>query len=209
MGLLTFGNQAIVRWTLITYSNVDSLVIAINSDDTFPAGSGNTNMYDGLYRMRTELFSPNHGSRPDVPHIAIVITDGHATRNVHLTIPEAQRCWEAGIQVLLVHFSACSHCFHICLSVRVSEHGTGFTFRWTLMILLQLCCKKGGPLLRRTRHFFPSSGHNHRQYSLLSCSRRTMDRDQTSQYSLHLPMERCWETHTASSFAEKIRFWTI
>jgi len=102
VGLLTFGNRAIVRWNLITYSNVDSLVRAINSDETFPAGMGRTNLYDGLYRMRTELFSPDHGSRPDVPHIAIVITDGHATLNKYLTVPEARRSWEAGIQVIAI-----------------------------------------------------------------------------------------------------------
>ena len=97
---MTFGNRAIVRWNLLTYSNADDIVSALNSDSKFPAGMGNTNMYDGLYRMRTELFSPDRGSRPGVPHIAIVITDGHATLNTHLTLPEAERCWDAGIQVL-------------------------------------------------------------------------------------------------------------
>jgi len=102
VGLLTFGNVAIVRWDLVTYSNVEDIVSAINSDK-FPAGKGNTNLYDGLYRMRTELLSPDRGSRPGVPHIAIVITDGHATRNEHLTLPEAKRCWDTGIQVLSVY----------------------------------------------------------------------------------------------------------
>jgi len=102
VGLLTFGNRAIIRWNLIRYSNAPSLIDAINSDAEFPAGMGRTNLYDGLYRMRTELFSPDHGARPEVPHIAIVITDGHATLNTHLTLPEARRCWQAGIQVMML-----------------------------------------------------------------------------------------------------------
>jgi len=101
VGLLTFANRAVVRWNLITYSNVDDIVAALKSSDKFPPSNGKTNMYDGLYRMRTELFSPEHGSRPGVPHIAIVITDGHATENELLTLPEARRCWEAGIQVFI------------------------------------------------------------------------------------------------------------
>jgi len=107
VGVLTFGNQAVVRWNLLTYSNADEIVDAINSDK-FPASQGNTNMYDGLHRMRTELFSPNHGSRPDVPHIAFVITDGHDTINTHLTLPEAERAWDAGIQVYFLSF-VCLH----------------------------------------------------------------------------------------------------
>jgi len=96
--MVTFGTYAEVRWNLIEYSNADDIIAAINSNK-FQAGKGWTNTYDGLRRMRTELFSPDNGARPEVPHIAIVITDGHATREVHRTLPEAQRSWEAGIQV--------------------------------------------------------------------------------------------------------------
>ena len=52
--------------------------------------------------MRVQFFSPVYGARPDVPHIAIVITDGFANINRDLVNPEALACSEAGIIVFAI-----------------------------------------------------------------------------------------------------------
>ena len=98
IGAVTFGSAAYIRWYLDTYNDSASVIGAIRSDTTFPAGIGHTAMGEGL-RTACQMFSPLNGSRVGVPHIVIVATDGHASDD---PIPAAKACWAAGIRVYVV-----------------------------------------------------------------------------------------------------------
>ena len=98
VGLVTFGNQGIVRFDLTTHLTSSDIARAIRS---IGAGNGNTNTYLGLLRMRTQCFGTT-GDRPDVANVAIVITDGVSTVQRTQTIPEAERAHAEGIQVFTV-----------------------------------------------------------------------------------------------------------
>ena len=98
VALVTFANKGIVRWDLAQYFNKAAIRKAL---DDIPAGNGWTNTYDGFNRMRTEVFNTDN-DRPGVQNVAIVITDGKATLNTNLTIPEATRSHDQGIKVFAV-----------------------------------------------------------------------------------------------------------
>lgn len=99
IGLLTFGNIAVERFLLNAYTDANSVINAVNN---LPRGQGETNLQAGLNMARTKFFDPNYGARPDVPHIAIVITDGMANINTSNTIPEAKASQEAGIIIFSI-----------------------------------------------------------------------------------------------------------
>ena len=63
---------------------------------------GTTNTSGALREMRLHQFVEANGDRPDVPNVAIVITDGASTEDQNQTIPEAQLAHEAGIQIISV-----------------------------------------------------------------------------------------------------------
>ena len=46
--------------------------------------------------MRQEMFTEKNGDRPGVPNVGIVMTDGVANRDAHLTIIEATKAKNAG-----------------------------------------------------------------------------------------------------------------
>jgi len=90
-GLVTFGNQGIVRFFLNQYYTTQALTAAVTA---IAAGQGQTNLYAGLNAARTQVFSLAAGARSGVPQIIIIITDGFANINTDLTIPEANACYQ-------------------------------------------------------------------------------------------------------------------
>jgi von Willebrand factor type A domain len=102
IGAVTFGSFAVVRWNLNTFNNADSVVAAIQSDATFPAGIGQTATADGLRKACGQMFQTANGGRVGVQHVVIVTTDGYANINTTDTIPAAQACWAAGIRVYVI-----------------------------------------------------------------------------------------------------------
>ena len=74
----------------------------VDAVDKINYAGGNTNTSGGLYRMRTEVFVPANGARPNVPKIAIVITDGVSTSDADKTIPYANEAKRDGIRIISV-----------------------------------------------------------------------------------------------------------
>lgn len=62
----------------------------------------NTNTSGGIYRARVDLFNPQNGDRPNVPNLAIIITDGKSTFDNEKTIPYAKDLRRDGTAVVSV-----------------------------------------------------------------------------------------------------------
>lgn len=60
---------------------------------------GNTNTSGSLWLMMDQVFTEENGDRPDVPNIAIMVTDGKATWDTQFTIPYAEEARAKGIEV--------------------------------------------------------------------------------------------------------------
>jgi collagen type VI alpha len=99
VGAVTFGNQGIVRFYLSNYTSKSDIFRAIR---TIPAGIGQTNTYEGLQKMRRDVFNEKNGDRPDVPNVGVVITDGESNINDWLTVGEAEAARSQGIKLFSV-----------------------------------------------------------------------------------------------------------
>ena len=99
IGVLVFSTEAKVEFHLNAYKNKDDIIHAISQIEYI---YGMTNTADALKLMRKEMFLPSNGDRPDIPNLAIIITDGESTVNQNSTIPEANRARAQGIQIYAI-----------------------------------------------------------------------------------------------------------
>lgn len=99
VGLITFGNIALKRFSLVDYYQKSDIINAIRS---LPAGNGETNLYEGLVLLRQQ-FQAQSGGRPELQSIAIVLTDGKPNINADKTVAEAQAAYlQDGILIYVV-----------------------------------------------------------------------------------------------------------
>jgi len=94
---LFVGNKATVNFYLSNFTDVHSLTNAIRN---IAYGDGNTNTTGGLRLMRTAIFNTANGDRPDIPNVAILITDGIPTREVPELPAEVKRIKDLGIRIV-------------------------------------------------------------------------------------------------------------
>ena len=67
-----------------------------------PYTYGMTNLYSALRRLRTEILTEEHGDRPTVQNIALIITDGRSNLNTRLTTGEARQLKAAGLAIAAI-----------------------------------------------------------------------------------------------------------
>ncbi|KAK6175185.1 hypothetical protein SNE40_013700 [Patella caerulea] len=103
IGVVTFSVGYQNEFLLNSYSDKD-LVIAAIKNITFTAGD-QTDTGLGLRYARDTIFNPANGARPNLPQIAIVITDGKST-NGTLTLVEAQETRNKGITIFAIGVGA-------------------------------------------------------------------------------------------------------
>ena len=96
VGVITYSTADHLQFHLNAHSNKMSLLRAV---DNIPYQYGSTNTADALLTMRTEMYTPENGDRPDVPNVALVITDGVSNINYRRTIPEAEEARAQGIHI--------------------------------------------------------------------------------------------------------------
>ncbi|KAK3599021.1 hypothetical protein CHS0354_012500 [Potamilus streckersoni] len=99
VGALIYSTEVNIQFHLNEYSDKDSLFKAI---ENIPYLYGSTNTADGLAAMHYQMFTKDKGDRPDVPNVAVVITDGISNINARRTIPEAEDARDAGIHIYAV-----------------------------------------------------------------------------------------------------------
>ena len=75
VGLVLYSNRANNEFFLNTYSGEEDVKRAVRRSAYI---GGYTNTSGGLRAMMHDQFTFTHGDRPNVPNVAIVITDGHS-----------------------------------------------------------------------------------------------------------------------------------
>ena len=105
IGIVTFSNYGVARMKLNQIYDEVRLKDATN--DYIWYGGGRTNTKEGLRIMREELFTEENGDRPDIPNVAIVITDGHSSHfempwRYSNPIPQATLAKDEGIKLFVV-----------------------------------------------------------------------------------------------------------
>jgi len=102
VAIVLFSNEGRVHLQLNEMHDKQSILDRI---DHLPYMDGNTNTSGGLYMMKHIVFKATNGDRPNVPNMAIVITDGHSTWDKRLTGPYAKEARDSGIRMLAVGIS--------------------------------------------------------------------------------------------------------
>ena len=87
VGAVLFSDRGELLFPLDQYLDLQGARAAILTT-RYPGA--NTNTSGGLYRARVDLFNANNGDRPNVPNLAIIITDGKSTFDNDKTIPIAE-----------------------------------------------------------------------------------------------------------------------
>ena len=99
VGAVLFSDRGELLFRLNRYTNLQDARDAILRT-RYPGA--NTNTSGGLYVARTQLFNVNNGDRPNVPNLAIVITDGKSTFDSDRTLPIAADLRAAGVQMVSI-----------------------------------------------------------------------------------------------------------
>jgi len=99
VGLLKFSTGAEVVFHLNRYGDRDSLLRAIDNVDIH---GGETNIAAALRTARRQMFTVSNGTRPGVPKILILLTDGYSNREALQTLREADLTKAAGIIIYTV-----------------------------------------------------------------------------------------------------------
>ncbi|KAI0238260.1 Cartilage matrix protein [Lamellibrachia satsuma] len=98
IGVVSFSNWAFVDFQLNSHKSEHDVRRAIRNIAHI---RGDTNTASALRYMRTVMFSAKNGARPDIPHIAIVITDGKSN-NPQITQMEAAKAHAQGIHLFAI-----------------------------------------------------------------------------------------------------------
>ncbi len=99
VGVLIYSTQVHVQFQLNTFTTRAEVNQAI---DSIPYQQGSTNTADAVRTMRTVMFTPENGDRPDVGNIAIVVTDGVSNINSRRTIPESEEARAQNIHIYAI-----------------------------------------------------------------------------------------------------------
>ena len=99
VGIIIYSTEDYLQFHLNAYNSKFDLFTAI---DDIPYRFGSTNTADALETMWSEMYTPQNGDRPDIPNVAIVITDGVSNINSRRTIPEAEQARAKGIHIYAI-----------------------------------------------------------------------------------------------------------
>ncbi|KAK7124130.1 hypothetical protein R3I94_018480 [Phoxinus phoxinus] len=96
VGLAQYSGDPRVEWHLNTHSTKEAVIDAVKN---LPYKGGNTLTGLALTYILENSFKPESGSRPEVPKIGILITDGKSQDDV---LSPAQRLRDAGIELFAI-----------------------------------------------------------------------------------------------------------
>ncbi|KAK9958258.1 hypothetical protein ABG768_012429 [Culter alburnus] len=96
VGLAQYSGDPRIEWHLNAHSTKEAVIEAVKN---LPYKGGNTLTGLALTYILENSFKPESGSRPDVPKIGILITDGKSQDDV---LAPAQRLRDAGIELFAI-----------------------------------------------------------------------------------------------------------
>ncbi|ROI15268.1 Collagen alpha-1(XIV) chain [Anabarilius grahami] len=96
VGLAQYSGDPRIEWHLNAHSTKEAVIEAVKN---LPYKGGNTLTGLALTYILENSFKPESGSRPDVPKIGILITDGKSQDDV---LAPAQRIRDAGIELFAI-----------------------------------------------------------------------------------------------------------
>ncbi|KAF7653979.1 hypothetical protein LDENG_00076160 [Lucifuga dentata] len=96
IGLAQYSTDPRIEWHLNAHSTKEAVIDAVKN---LPYKGGNTLTGLALTFILENSFSPEYGSRPGVPKIGILVTDGKSQDDV---IPPAQSLKDAGIELFAI-----------------------------------------------------------------------------------------------------------
>ena len=101
VGALIFSDQVILEFTLSQYDNAEAIVQAILAS---PYLGQTTNTPEALRQTRLQCFNAATGDRPNVPNLAIVVTDGvpHPPERRTPALDEAKALRDTGAVVISI-----------------------------------------------------------------------------------------------------------
>jgi len=99
IALVKFSDEIEIVFHLNTYGDRQSVLDAIGNVDI---SGGDTNIAAALRTAREMMFTEQNGSRPDVPKILILLTDGAANQEASSTLPEADLTKASNITIYTV-----------------------------------------------------------------------------------------------------------
>lgn len=97
VGVIYYSDYAVFAFNLIQYTIRQDLIQAINRINFI---GNRTNTADALRILHEQAFTPENGDRPEVPNIAIVITDGASNINPEQTPVQAIICKQQNIRMI-------------------------------------------------------------------------------------------------------------
>ena len=101
IGVVRYGNQATNIFYLNDPINNDKSQVKARVSGMRYMGE-NTNTSGGLRIMNGQQFIQSRGDRPNVPNIAIVITDGESTYDKERTVSDAVAARDNNIEIVVV-----------------------------------------------------------------------------------------------------------
>ena len=96
---VAFSDMGELLFPLSQYTDHAAVRRAI-LDTAYPGG--NTNTSGGLYIARSRVFTAQNGDRPQIPNVAIVLTDGKSTFDRQKTVPYAEDLQRDGVEVITI-----------------------------------------------------------------------------------------------------------
>ena len=101
VGALIFSDQVILEFTLSQYDNAEAIVQAILAS---PYLGQTTNTPEALRQTRLQCFNAATGDRPNVPNLAIVVTDGvpHPPERRTPALDEAKALRDTGALIISI-----------------------------------------------------------------------------------------------------------
>lgn len=99
VGVVLYSTRVVKQFYLNSYNTKAEVMRAISDINRM---LGDTNIADAIQMIRETMFTSRNGDRPNVPNVAIIITDGISNINSRRTIPEADKAKDDDIRIFAI-----------------------------------------------------------------------------------------------------------
>jgi len=101
-GVAKYSESVDIAFYLYRYVRTDDVAFAVRGLTRMSYTEGGANLARALRDTRTNILNPLNGARPEVAKIVLLVTDGRATIDTRMTVPEAELLKDAGVEIFTV-----------------------------------------------------------------------------------------------------------